>query len=144
MTIETFAEYHNVKDKTVKDWIKKDLIPGANLEKNYIPDSARVPYTEARAKNARAIYVSIVKGSGALKHVLPKLYKICDDEFNGYIDRLEDAKLIQRRVSDGITYYDATIEACKIKEEFILKAVEAAARGFSEGMTNVLYDRKGA
>ena len=88
--------------------------------------------------------MSIVKGSSNLKHVLPKLYKICDDEFNGYIDRLEDAGFIQRRVSDGITYYDATIEACKIKEELILKAVEAAARGFSEGMTNILYDRKGA
>lgn len=144
MTIETFAEYHNVKDKTVKDWIKKELIPGAILEKNYIPDSARVPYTKARAQNARAIYVSIVKGSSNLKHVLPKLYKICDDEFDGYVDRLEGAGFIQRRVSDGITYYDATIEACKIKEELILKAVEAVARGVSEGGMNAICNRMGA
>ena len=34
---------------TVMNWIAKGYVPGADM--NYIPDSAREPYTAARAKN---------------------------------------------------------------------------------------------
>ena len=33
---------------TVMNWIAKGYVPGADM--NYIPDSAREPYTAARAK----------------------------------------------------------------------------------------------
>ena len=41
------------------------------------------------------------------------------------------AGLIVKRISDGITYYDATIESSKLSEAFILKAIEAFAKGIT-------------
>ena len=84
MTIDVFIYNYGLKRKdTFISWIKNGLIQCANLEKDYVPDSARPPYTKARAKKAGAIYVSIVKASCNRQHVLPKLYRRGDDEFNG-------------------------------------------------------------
>ena len=74
MDIDQFASNNGVKRKTVEKWIEKGLIPKADFEKNYVPDSARQPCTNARAKNANAIYVSMVKASFERKHILPVLY----------------------------------------------------------------------
>ena len=136
MTIQTFMTNNGVKDKkTVIDWIKKGYIPRANTEIDYIPNSARLPFTEARARDAKAIYSSIVKATNKRKHVLPVLYKICDDEFNGYIDRLVEAGLIVRRVSDEVTYYDATIKATEITKNELFKIIENVSQGVSQGIS---------
>lgn len=58
MKIDTFALQNKVKRKTVEKWIKDDLIPKADLEKDYIPESARLPYTKARAK-MQNLYMSV-------------------------------------------------------------------------------------
>lgn len=61
MTIDEYAQKYSVKKKeTVIKWILDGLVPGADLATNYIPDSARQPYTNARAKSADSIYYSIV------------------------------------------------------------------------------------
>lgn len=135
MTIEEFMENKGIKNrKTIEEWIRKGYIPKASIKDNFIPNSARVPYTKARAKNSKSIYVSIVKASSKLQHVVPSMYKICDDEFDGYINRLIEARLIDKRVSDGVTYYDATIDADKINEKFVLTVIEKASKGVTEAI----------
>ena len=123
------------RKKTVIDWILENLIPGANLEEDFIPDSARPPYTKARAKNAKAIYYSIVVASSKRYHVFPRLYGICEEEFNGYIDRLVAANLIAIRITDDIVYYDATIAGVNINRQFVFDAIELCSRGISQGIT---------
>ena len=129
------------RKKTVIKWISKDLIPGADLTADYVPDSARPPYTKARAKDADSIYCSIVAASYNRYHVLPKIYKICDDEFNGYINRLVEANLISIRVTDNITYYDTPLTAKKCRRKFILEAIEACSKGLSEGIATAVLKK---
>ena len=139
MTIDTFMSNYGIKKKeTVIKWIVEDLIPGADLASDYVPNSARPPYTKARVKDADSIYCSIVAASRKRYHVLPKIYKICDDEFNGYINRLVEANLISIRVTDNITYYDTPLTAKKCNRKFILEAIEACSRGISEGATTAM------
>lgn len=137
MTIEKFMQNNKIKKKeTVIKWIIEDLIPGARLMDNYIPDSARVPYTRARARNVQGIYVSIFNACNKQKHVLPQLYGICSEEFEHYIVQMEKAGLIERRVTDGITYYDVRIFAEKPSRKFVLDAIRMA----SQGATNAFLE----
>ena len=130
MTIEKFMQNNKIKKKeTVIKWIIEDLIPGANLVDDYIPDSARVPYTRARAKDAQGIYVSIFNACNKQKHVLPQLYGICPEEFEHYIVQMENAGLIGRRVTDGITYYDVLVSAEKPSRKFVLDAIRMVTHG---------------
>lgn len=137
MTISAFAEKHKTKKETVLGWIEKGYIPGANLEKDFIPDSAKKPYTRARAqaKNSDSIYYSIVNATRNLFHVMPALYGLCEDEFNGYIDRLVEAGCLVKRITDGVTYYDATFQAKYYKKSELLKALAPAIKAASEGAT---------
>ena len=142
MTIDTFKYNYGIKKKeTVIKWILENLIPGADLGADYVPDSARPPYTKARAKDADSIYCSIVTASRKRYHVLPKIYKICDDEFNGYINRLAEANLISIRVTDNITYYDTTLTAQNCNRKFILEAIEVCAKGISEGVITAVLQQ---
>lgn len=139
MTLEKFMENYGLKNKrTIVDWISNGYLPGADLEKNYVPDSARPPYTKARARNAGSIYTSIVVASYKRRHVFPSLYKLCDEEFESYIDELVKAGLIVRRTTGGITYYDATVQAEDPKRKFILDAIKAASSGLVEGAIKAL------
>ena len=135
MTISTFAEEKKTKKETVLGWIEKGYIPGANLEKDFIPDYARKPYTLAKAKTSKSIYYSILYAAQHLFHVLPALYNLCEDEFNGYIDRLVEAGCLVKRVTDGVTYYDATPKAMCYKKSELLKALSPAISAMSEGVT---------
>ena len=144
MTIDKFIKINKINNKKkVANWIKVGLIPGADLENNYVPDSARIPYTEARAKNAKSIYVSMVKGSSERKHILPKIYNLCDEEFDGYVDRLIRAGLLEKRISDNITYYDATIKGSEINKKSIMQTIESISRVVAEGITNAILNKIG-
>lgn len=140
MNIETFALREKVGRKTVEKWIRKGLIPKADLESDYIPDSARQPYTSARARNAKAIYFSMITAASKRKHILPSLYRICDDEFNGYIERLVKCGYIEKRISDDITYYDATVLAMEFNKRQCLEMLTAIMQGASQGITKALID----
>lgn len=63
MTLQEFSRKCKVTSRTAKKWLKKGLVPGAYYkeEKWVIPESARAPYTSARAKNRKAINSSIIK-----------------------------------------------------------------------------------
>lgn len=141
MTIKEFAKRYNVKERIARKWIRCGYIPEANIENDYIPDSARVPYTKARAKTADAIYVSIVKASRNRMHVVPQIYGLTQAEFDGYIRRLEDAGLIVLRVTDNVTYYDATINAINFSRKFILEAIEACSKGLAGGVTEACLEK---
>lgn len=71
-------------------------------------------------------------------HVTAKIYNLCDDEFNGYINRLVEAGLIIIRVTDGVTYYDSPIPSKNCNKKFIIDAIEAGARGIAQGVTSAL------
>lgn len=141
MTIETFAKNNNIKEKRVKGWIEKELIPRADLDRNYVPDSARQPYTKARAKKASSIYLSIVRASNKRFHVLPQLYGICDDEFEGYINQLVAARLIVKRETDEVTYYDAALEVVNLNRKFVLEAIGMISAGIARGTTEAYMDQ---
>lgn len=141
MTIEEYTIKYRVKKKeTVINWILEGYVPGSDLATNYIPNSARQPYTKARARNANSIYYSIVKATKNLYHVTAEIYKLCEDEFNGYINRLVEANLIVVRVTDGVTYYDSPVPDKNCNQKFILAAIEAGARGVAQGVTAALIN----
>ena len=144
MTIECFAKNNNRKIETVLKWIYEGLIPGSSVDKNYVPESAREPYTDARAKSTEAIYCSIVNASNNRKHVTHKTYGLCENEFISYINRLINAGLIERRVEDGITYYDVTLLALDKKRKFILECIERASRGTAQGITSAVLEAQKA
>lgn len=141
MTIRAFAHAMNKSVKTVQKWVQDGYIPGASIENDYIPDSARIPYTQARAKNANAIYCSIVKAANERMHVVPKLYGISQEEFDGYIRRLTEAGFVESRVADGVTYYDATLQVAHSSRAFILAVIEAGAKGLASGVTEACISR---
>lgn len=132
--ISDFATEVKTSEKTVIKWINNGYIPGASVENNYVPDSARKPYTKARAKNSDAVYCSIVKACMNFCHVVPALYNMRDDEFNGYIDRLIAAGYISTRVADGVTYYDAAITASDFSKSKLLKDLLPIIKATSEGV----------
>lgn len=134
MTISDFAKKVKTSEKTTIGWIKKDYVPGASIENNYVPDSARKPYTRTRARKSDAIYCSIVKACINRCHVVPALYGICADEFSGYIDRLVAAGYIFKRVTDGITYYDAGIDAGDFNRARLFKDLAPIISAVSEGL----------
>lgn len=113
MTIKEFMNAFELKnEKTVLNWLEKDLIAGAHKDEETgewgIPELARPPYTRARAKTADSIYVSIVDACNKRKSVCAKLYKISEIEFEEYISNLVAAKLISIKEVNGIKYCFAT------------------------------------
>lgn len=135
MTIEEFAKKKNKSLETVLLWIYQGKIPLASVDNDFIPDSARIPCPKSSAKSSGAILCSIVKASSKLMHVCANTYNICEDEFNGYVDQLIKAGLLVKRVSDNVSYLDATIEAERIKQNFILDCIERVTRGIAFGTT---------
>lgn len=111
--IEDFENKCKTKKETIEKWLNLGYIPGAKLEEGewIIPNSARAPYTQARATNSSAIYASIVKGTNERKHVLADLYKISEHEFQQYIKDLIKMDLITTFEEDGIIYYHTTVKA---------------------------------
>lgn len=67
--------------------------------------------------------------------MLPALYGLCEDDFNGYVDRLVEAGYIGRRTTDDITHYVATPQAEHYKKLELLKVLEPAIKTASEGIT---------
>lgn len=108
MTIRAFAEKHNKEIRLVKQWIRKEFIPGASLEENYIPDSARVPYTCTRARKGDAILQAILKACKNEYGITSKLFKISPERFEAMLFSLESEGLLLSYESDGIRYYDIT------------------------------------
>ncbi len=106
MTIRQFAEKHTVTLKTIKGWMKKGYIPGAHDD--YIPDSARKPYTATKARKGTDIIRSILKACDNHWSVFAAMYGISDAEFGNYIVSLLSAGLISDYQEDGITYYNIT------------------------------------
>lgn len=142
MTIDAYmVRYHIKRKETVIKWILNRYIPGANLASNYIPDSARVPYTATRARTAQAIYKSIVKAAEQCKHIVPELYEITKDEFDGYIRRLVQGGYIEIRISDDVEYYDATLKSASFNLKEFLQFTQAISAGIAEGVTTATFNQ---
>lgn len=143
MTIDAYmSRYHIKRKETVIKWILNGYIPNANLGADYIPNSARMPYTSARAKNAKAIYKSIIDATMQLKHVVPELYNnITGEEFDGYIRRLAESGYIEIRTEDGVCYYDATLKTANFNLKDIIQFTRAVSAGVAEGVTTAALNQ---
>ena len=141
MTIEEFMKNYGIKNKkTVNNWISKQLIPGGDISNDFVPNSARPPYTKARAKTADSIYCSIIEATRKRKHVLPQIYKICPEEFNTYIKQLEKAELLIVRTTDNITYYDLSIHAINCTRKMILEIIKSCSEGIVKGVVQTALE----
>lgn len=147
MTKSEFVDGTGAREKTVNKWLENGYIPGAinNNGEWTIPDSARAPYTEARAKNRCKIFASILMGSNKGKHVLPKIYKISENEFLTYVSQLVNAGLLVIRNEDGVDYYDVTLNTSdylstspskKAFNKFINNALAAVSEGVATAILN--------
>ena len=122
MTIKEFAQEKNVLDSTVRAWCDKHLIRGAKLDEKTgqydIPSSAKVPYTQNRAYKGDKIYISIVRAIMNEFDVCAKLYKIHEDEFEGYIDDLVETGIIAKYIAKdtGIEYYRQTLKSSEFSK----------------------------
>lgn len=135
ISIASFMDRNHIsKERIVANWIERGLIPGADAEHGMVPESARPPYTKARAKSANAIYYSILQASRQRRHVMPQLYGMCQAEFDGYIDRLVFAELLVRRETDGITYYDVTLTGADATKQVIFESIGRIAREVAHGI----------
>ena len=108
MTIKEFAEKCGKGSKTVRTWIEKGYLPGANADEDYIPDFAREPYTLARAKKGQALIKSILKACNDEKAIFPEIFHISVDHFNVLITSLIQEGLITAYKVDLATYYVIT------------------------------------
>ena len=106
MTIDEFATKMQIKRGTVISWVSKGFIPGAHDD--YVPDSARKPYTRARAKTGDSIIKSILKACNVQMCVCAGLYGISEVDFNTYITGLIDKGFIAAFEADGVQYYNIT------------------------------------
>ena len=141
INIADFSKNVNKSIETILSWLEKGYVPGAIKDEQNewaIPDSARAPYLNAKAKTPDSIFVSIVKASYQRKHVFAKLYGITSLEFDGYIEQLVTAGLIVKRIEDNITYYDATLRSKEYIDKnskkytlhkFVLDAIEKVSKG---------------
>lgn len=142
MNLEEFMNRFGIKRKrTVNDWLDKGYIPGAKIMGNgeiIIPDRARPPYVEARAKKRESIFVSILKGVNSRKQVLPILYSMSEKEFDIYIIELEKNELLTTEVENGIRYYYPTLKTeeylfDKTRLRKILRKLQPLTESFMEG-----------
>ena len=144
LNLKQYMDKVDVKQKrTVQGWVKNDLIPGIVPGKNFddtlFPESTRRPYQNSKLKagiGADRIRTHILKACITRQHITKEICHASPGEFNGYIRELEASGLIRTRVEDNITYFDSTRESEAHSKErfsalskFILKAIEAAAKG---------------
>lgn len=108
MNIKDFATKCGVLEATVKEWIKKGYVPGA--QGDYIPPSARQPYTVTRAKTGSAIVRSMLKACNNHYGIFAGIYNISQDAFDAYVKSLLDGGYIIAYEEDGVTYYNITVK----------------------------------
>lgn len=113
MKIAEFQARFGIRRReTVEGWLAKGYLAGSKPTADGewdIPEPARPPYTQARAKSAMAIHKSIVKASLQRKSVCAALYQLSELEFQTYVTTLVNAGLLQVVMQDGIAYYYPTL-----------------------------------
>lgn len=136
MTVQEFAEKCNKKVSTVLKWIESGFVPGVVTKDGeyVIPQSARKPYTECRAKDGKAILKSIVTACNKRCGVCAALYDISDAEYQNYISTLVNEEYISSFCEDEITYYNVTPKGAdwvrhSPKSGDIIAAVSAVVSG---------------
>ena len=141
------------KSKYVKEWIKKNLIPGVNSEGNEysFPDSARRPYCDGHLKaglSAEKIRAHIIKATLARQHITASACYMSNGEFQAMISDLVDAGLVRIRIEDDITYYDSTQKSEEytnrsLREigKYVQECMGIIAKNAAEGATKAVMSR---
>lgn len=156
MTLHDFAVKVKKTDKTVADWLDRHLVPGAYaLEGShewYIPEDARPPYMKTKPKSGGdAMYKSIANAVSDGCAVFPELYNMTKQRFDVYIDRLIAADIITSYTTEGITYYEATLQTAKFAKMtnnaamiFLKECLEVCSKGAAKGVTEVILSKASA
>ena len=118
MRIEDFATKYKKDIRLVKDWINKGFIPGASLENNYIPDSARIPDTKIRARKGESILKAILKACNNQYGISPAIFKLSQEHFDALLANLEKEGMLFSFESDGIRYYDITFKGLESLKKY--------------------------
>ena len=132
MTVQEFAKKCNKKVSTVLKWIESGYVPGVVTKDGeyFIPQSARKPDTECRAKQGKAILKSIVTACNKKCGDCAPLYGISEAEYQNYLSTLVHEKYISSFCEDEITYYNVTPKGAdwvrpSLKSGDIIAAVSA-------------------
>ncbi len=117
ITVNEFRENFGLREKNltiIDNWIKPGYIPGAFISPETgewkIPDEAWPPYKTTIKPNGD-FYTSIATACCNRRRPCYQLYKLPESEFNSYVQKLIEAKVIYSEEIDGIDYYRPTIEA---------------------------------
>lgn len=139
------------KKKYVDEWIDLNLIPGAvrDIEKGTYSffDSSRRPYRSGALKaglTADKLRSHIVKAAIKRQHITADACYMSPGEFDAMIDDLAEHDLVQKRIEDGVTYYDSTAKSDEYKNKSLKEigkfvkdclavVAENAAKGAVEG-----------
>ena len=116
MTIKDFAKKTGRCEADIKSWIEKGWIPGARGD--YIPNSARIPYTLRRAKKVPAIIRSILKACSENKGISAALYGVSEEAFQAIIASMIKDGLIVGYIEDEVTYYNITYKGDQYRKVF--------------------------
>ena len=109
MTIVEFADQCGKREPTVRGWIEKGYVPGASIVDDYVPNSAREPYTSTRAKKSVAIMKAVLKACNSRRGVVGALFGMGEEEFLAMMNSLEENGYVYSFSEDGVTYYNTTI-----------------------------------
>lgn len=151
MTIEDFMNNFGLKHRQkVLKWIEKDLIPGVIMDSKtseyFIPECARPPYTQTRAKTTTAIYKSIVSACIKRKGICAKLYHISDAEFSKYIEDLSESGYIDIKMYNGIPCYYANLMSqdfvsSKSPLELLQSCIAVVSEAVAKGATSAAIEK---
>lgn len=151
MTIDDFMNNFNLKSKKqVIKWIENDLIPGTEKDPQtseyFIPECARPPYTQARAKTATAIYKSMVSACIKRRGICAKLYHISDAEFSKYVNDLSEYGYIDIKTYNGIPCYYATLKSqdfmsSKPPIKFMQSCVSVVSEAIAKGTVSAFLEK---
>lgn len=146
MTVEEFCRLVGAQSATVEKWFEKGLLPGAARDGQtgqlvLAPGTLR-PY-RARAKEARAIYASIVRACSKQQGICPQTYGLPPARFQAYLAQLTEAGLIQPvQVPGGCQQYiqtpkgDEFLQMSRQKQrQWLTQLLQAFAEGAAKGAT---------
>ncbi len=136
------------KKHYVAQWLEEDLIPGVirgqRLEDTLFPEAARRPYRSRWLRpvsTADEVRSHIIKACLTKHHISHKTCYMSAEEFDAMVAELVGLGLVRIRVEDGITYYDSTANSGDYRDrnlreirEFLIDAMESAAKGITEAM----------
>lgn len=104
MNMQELSEYFHCNKQTMREWIRKEIIPGVKRENGEYKIStqyAMPPYTARRGKNATAVRNAILKAALVHRSTCAKLFGITQETYDSYVNDLQAHGLIRIETDPG-------------------------------------------